>query len=230
MHISFKQGLDKFDSKNYPNIEPEEIDLLLNQAQDAFVKTRYSYNNSKKEPFEAIQKRTEDLKNVVVRDNFNTSAIVSTAYNINVYSIFVPLPQDHWITIQELCTVITLDCNGVPKAPIDIFVLAIQHNDYSKLIDNPFTKPTDGKVLRLMGRDGVELIPSPTSQITNYKLTYIKKPVRIYYDQTGTSSVDCELSEHTHQEIINASISIALENIEAQRIKTFIQVTEARQE
>ena len=29
MHISFKQGLDKFDSKNYPNIEPEEIDLLL---------------------------------------------------------------------------------------------------------------------------------------------------------------------------------------------------------
>ena len=61
MHIEFKLGLDKTDSLNYPNFEPEEIDLWLNRAQDRFVKTRYVHNN-KTETFEETQKRTDDLR------------------------------------------------------------------------------------------------------------------------------------------------------------------------
>ena len=37
MVIAFKQGLDKFDSFNYPDFQTDQIELLLNQAQDQFV-------------------------------------------------------------------------------------------------------------------------------------------------------------------------------------------------
>ena len=225
MHISFKQGLDKFDSKNYPNIEPEEIDLLLNQAQDAFVKQRYGHGNSKKESFEETQKRTEDLKALIKTQVL--SPLPNNINNINSNSVFVTLPSDHWITIQELTNISYADCNGTLTTE-DVYTLAIQHNDYSKLISNPFAKPTDGKILRMTTKEGAELIYDKDSVINNYRIRYIKKPVRM--DSLSTPNVDCELSDMVHQEVINTAISIALENIEAKRLPTFIQVTENRQE
>ena len=51
LHRSFRFGLDKMDGFNYPNFLPEEIDLLLNQAQDTFIKQRYGFNNLKRESF-----------------------------------------------------------------------------------------------------------------------------------------------------------------------------------
>jgi len=224
MHISFKQGLDKFDSKNYPNIEPEEIDLLLNQAQDTFVKQRYGFNNVSKSPFERDQKRIEDLKEVIVSDFITPQ--VNGPYNINANSVFAPMPQDHWITVQELANITRKDCNGIDEEVKGVYVQAIQHNDYSKLISNPFAKPTQDKVLRMSTKYGAELLHDPGCTINLYKIRYIKQPVRIDI----TNSVDCELSLMVHQEIINIAISIALENIEAERIKTFIQVVENKQE
>ena len=225
MHLSFKQGLDKFDSKNYPNLEPEEIDLVLNQAQEAFVKQRYGYNNTKKEAFEQTQKRIEDLYTLI--KSVRLTPLTNTSENINDYSVFVQLPTDHWITIQELTNITYLDCNSNSSTE-DVYTKPIQHNDYSKLISNPFGQPTDEKVLRLMTQQGVELLHSSTSTISEYKIRYIKEPVRI--DNVTIPNVDCELSNHTHQEIVNIAISIALENIEAQRIKTYIQVVENKSE
>lgn len=218
MQLSFKQGLDKFDSKNYPNLEPEEIDLVLNQAQDVFVKQRYGYNNTKRESFEETQKRTEDLKALIITQNI--IPLANNSNNINSNANFVTLPTDHWFTIQELTNVTFTDC-GISKTE-DVYTLGIQHDDYSKLISNPFGKPTDEKVLRLMTQEGVELLHSSTSSINYYKIRYIKRPIRI--DATNIPNVDCELSEHTHQEIVNIAIMIALENIETQRINTYSQI------
>lgn len=221
-HNSFKFGLDKFDSLNYPNFLPAEIDLLLNQAQDMFVKQRYGSNNIKKQSFEETQKRFEDLKNVVVRVNLTPNAY--SADNINSDARFVTLPTDHWIIVQELTELQFVEC-GVTKTD-SVYTIATQHNDYSKLIDNPFGKPNNAKVLRLMDSGKVELIPPTGSTITGYKLTYIKKPVRM----SLTSGVTCELSDMVHQEIVNLAVSIALEGIESKRLQTFIPTVENREE
>jgi len=225
MHIAFKQGLDKFDSKDYPNLEPEEIDLVLNQAQEAFIKQRYGYNNFKKEAFEQTQKRVEDLYTLVKSDRLTVTP--NSANNIDSNSVFVTLPNDHWITIQELTNITYSDSNG-NTATEDVYTKPIQHNDYSKLINNPFAKPTKEKILRLTTRDGVELLHEPGSTVNSYKLRYIKEPAKM--DVLSTPQVDSELPEQAHQEIVNLAISIALENIESTRIKTFIQVTENREE
>lgn len=223
MEIAFKQGLDKFDSFNYPDFQTDQIELLLNQAQDQFVKQRYGSNNLKKQSFEETQKRTEDLKNIVINAILLPAA--NAIDNINTEAVFVTLPADYLVAIQELTGISYIGCNGQPVTDRE-YTLAIQHDDYSKLIENPFGKPTTGKILRLMEKGRVELIPPVGTTITDYHLRYIKIPVRI----SVTNSVNCELSEHTHQEIVNQSISIALEGIESKRTQSFEQVVHNKQE
>lgn len=221
--MAFKQGLDKFDSLNYPDFEADQIDFILNQAQDTFIKQRYGVTNVKKQSFEETQKRSEDIKNVVVRATLPLQP--NSPDNINPFSRFVNLPADHWIIVQELTGVSYLDCKGgivVGSA----YTVAIQHNDYSKLIDNPFGKPSETRVLRLMEKGRVELITAPNVTLTNYYLTYIKEPIRIDI----TTNTTCELSTMVHQEIINLSVQIALEGIEARRNSTFTPIVESKQE
>lgn len=224
MHISFKEGLDKFDSLNYPDFQADQIDLILNQAQDTFVKQRYGFTNIKKQSFEETQKRTEDIKNVVL--NAILTPVANATDNINVNSVFVTLPTDHWIIVQELATITYNDCKGDSQTVKGVYIEAIQHNDYSKLINNPFGKPNEEKILRLMEAGRVELIPSSNVTIVDYHLRYIKQPVRI----SITTPTNCELSEMVHQEIVSIAVQIALEGIEAVRTRTFTPMIESKQE
>ena len=41
MHFDFKMKLNKVDSAKNRNFRPEEIDWLLNEAMDIFIKQRY---------------------------------------------------------------------------------------------------------------------------------------------------------------------------------------------
>lgn len=223
MLIAFNQGLDKLDSANYPNFETDQVELLLNQAQDFFVKQRYGSTNIKRQSFEETQKRTEDLKNVVVNAVLTPAA--NAVDNINTNARFVTLPTDHWFIIQELTGISYAGCNGDTVTDV-VFTEAIQHNDYSKVINNPFSKPNENKVLRLMENGRVELIPAPNVTIASYRLRYIKEPVRI----SVTNSVNCELSEHTHQEIVSIAVGMALEAIESKRLSTYISTVENRNE
>lgn len=223
MHLAFKFGLDKLDSLNYPDFLPTEIDLLLNKSQDRFVKQRYGTTNNKKQSFEETQKRTEDIKNVVTEATL--TPVVNSAANVDSNAQFVVLPTDHWITILELTGVSYLDCKGDTQTE-RVYTKAIQHNDYSKVISNPFEKPNTEKVLRLMSDGKVELLHASNVTLVDYFLRYIKEPVRI----SISIPTDCELSELVHEEIVNGAVTIALEGIEAKRLQSFAPVIQNTEE
>lgn len=214
MHQLFKFQLDKLDSLNYPNFLPEEIDLLLNQAQDRFVKQRYGKNNLYRASFEETQKRTEDLKDITV--NAILTPAPNAADNIDPNAVFVTLPTDHWFIVQERVTLNYYDCHNVYSTEY-AEVRPIQHNEFSKVIKDPFKKPTLEKVLRLMEKGRVELVAPPNTTIATYRLRYIKEPNAM----SITIPTNCELSEHTHQEIVDEAVKLALEGIEAKRSSTF---------
>lgn len=223
MHLAFKLGYDKLDSANYPDILPSEIDFLLNKAQDRFVKQRYGTSNVKRQSFEQTQKRTDDIKALV-----RTATIIplaNSATNIDPNAQFVTLPVDYWFTIEERANITYIGCNNTPVTD-RVKVVVVQHDDFNVIINNPFEKPNNRKVLRLMAYNSSELIHASGVTIDNYYLRYIKKPVRISIS-TPTS---CELSEHTHEEIVTEAVSIALENIEAIRTRTFDTIVKNSQE
>ena len=219
-HIEFKLGLDKTDSLNYPNFEPEEIDLWLNQGQDRFVKTRYVHD-TKNETFEETQKRTDDLRTIVTEVTLIPSAI-QTPSKPNGILFELPNgtgggPDIYWFAINEECEIRYEDCNG---SWVDerTGVYATQHDDYDKMIDDPFNKPNKGVVLRLMHGLWAELITDGTYTINQYFLRYIRQPIRL--DITNFPLMSCELAMHTHQEIVNTAVSLALENIASPRFQS----------
>ncbi len=223
MHQSFKFGMDKMDALNYPNFLPEEIDLLLNQAQDRYVKQRYGLTNTKRQSFEETQKRTEDLKNLVVSALITPAPYASD--NIDVNARFVTLPVDHWFIINERVVLNYTDCHGDAQTKL-VEVRPTQHVEFDKVINDAFKAPDDNKVLRLMENGRVEIVTSPTTTVSQYNLRYIKQPPRI----SKTIPTNCQLSPHTHQEICDEAIKIALEGIEARRNNSFTPIVDNQKE
>lgn len=217
-HLAFKLGLDKSDSLNYPDFRPEEIDFFLNQAQERLVKQRYGLNNPKKQGFEETQKRTEDLKGIV-----KPVTIVPTANNPSENKpngVFVTLPSDLWLIINEEVSLTYLNPKGVSTTS-RIKVKPTKHDDYDNLILDPFNKPYEGEVVRLMIDGKVELITGASTQtINNYYLRYIKKPDPISLSNNTTT----DLSEHLHDEIVMEACRVVIEDIESKRNATFTPI------
>ena len=52
MHYDFKIKFNKLDSNDYRDFQVPEIDWLLNEAQEIFLKQRYGINNTTQKGFE----------------------------------------------------------------------------------------------------------------------------------------------------------------------------------
>lgn len=229
-HRNFRFGMDKMDSLNYPNFQSEEIDLLLNQAQDRFVKQRYGTTNTKRTSFEETEKRTEDLKEIIQTDRL--TGFTANSESIIYSSAMCQLPTNHWFTIWDKAIISCTKCNGtVTRALGDIGadgspnfitgiyveVRSVTHLDFEKVVHDAFKGPDHTKILKLMYKNQIELIISEDCTLISYEFRYIREPIRI----SLINNITCELSDHTHQEIVNISIDIALEGIEAKRQQSF---------
>lgn len=204
MHDYFKVLVDKEDSLNYPNFEAEHIDFFLNDTgQDILVKQRYSGRpDAFGHSFEETQKRTDDLRILV------TNSVISNGVNNEdnkPNSRFFTLPTNYWFAIGEEAVVEYTDCNGQSTTKT-VRVKPISHDDYSKVIRDPFARPTQDEILRLMYQDKAELIGPADATIDSYVLRYIRKPARI----SLATSTDCELSDHLHLDVVQFAVTAAI--------------------
>ncbi len=222
-HQEFKIRYDKLDALLLPNLLPSEIDILLNQAQDRIVKQRYGKNNIKKESYEETQKRSDDLKNITINAVLIPSP--NAVDNIDTLAQFVILPTDYWFIVQERVDVSYVDCRGTTVTDT-IEVRPVEHNEFTKVIKDPFKKPNFVKVLRLMEAGRVELVPASGVTLTSYKLRYIKEPQRV----SILTSTTFELSSHLHSEIVDEAVKVALELVESKRVNTFIPIVDNTKE
>lgn len=186
------------------------------------MKQRYGLNNVYKRSFEEIQKRTEDLKDLV--KNYLGNPLPYSVNNIDLNARFYTLPTDHWFIVQERLLISYRDCDD-KNVNDTVEVVPITHNEFGKAIKNPFKKPNTTKVLRLMAEGQVEIIFDPLVNPGTYHLRYIKQPVKIDLTTNTTS----ELPEYLHQEIVDTAVSIALEEIESKRFGSFDHIKQTNE-
>lgn len=148
---------------------------------------------------------------------------------------------NHWFTIWDKAIISCPTCNtnialpigdygGVPNtitvSGIEVEVRSITHLELEKAKKDPFKGADKTKILKLMYKDRIELI-NPTGCITLYYIMrYIRKPVIVSLN----GNITCELSEHTHDEILDLAIQLALEGIEAKRTQTFTPIVNNQNE
>lgn len=95
-------------------------------------------------------------------------------------------------------------------------VKPLQHDDYNKVAVDPFNKPKSDQARRLMLGDTIELLTGKDFDITTFYIRYVRKPIPVNFN----TPTDCELADHTHEEIVDMAVSIALEDIESGRYQT----------
>ena len=210
MHTAVKQHLDKTTALELPVFETVEIDFWLNEAIRKFVKTRYSGVNPKRESFEETEKRTNDLRTLI-----NTTSISAGQSETFPNGTPFTLPSEYWFAIQEEATIaegaVTLGRFGITECTYD---------EYRQKLDDPFSEHIlhygAAKPIKLFDTTQVELVSDGNYTISHYHLTYLKKPTEVEH----TAPVNCNLPEHTHDEVVKLAANMMLENIEQPRYQS----------
>ena len=93
-----------------------------------------------------------------------------------------------------------------------------QQDDIFKLLTDPFNTTKHTSPLTTVRGRAIDVYTSDIFIIDTVKITYIRRPQEI----SLSLGVDCELPEHTHQEIVSMAVSSILEEISDPRYKTAV--------
>jgi len=204
MHYSLKKRLDKIDSNQYRNLKIPEIDITLNEALSLYIKIIAEPRMRSYLGFEANQRSIDDLKN-----------IVETGVPIPVSNNIIELPDNYLFYIKGSLSISKGSCEN-KKASLKIR----QHDD--NFNSSPFDKSSFEwrEVNGVFNNKGIELFTEDFTVNEAY-ISYIRKPLYIHNAEdygsgsyrlldgtvlTGTQ--DCELSDHTHSEIVDLAVLI----------------------
>lgn len=220
MHYDFKSKMNKIDSHQNRNFLIPEIDWLLNEAQELYVKMiaepRQTPNIN---GFEISQRNRDSIRPLVVNVRYVTNILQGDEDGTYI----IELPEDYMFFIRaradiqrDICTI------------KDAIIRVREHDD--EFEESEFDKSSFewGEINCLFTSDGIKLY-TDNFTITDVRLSYIRKPRIVHYAQgfrggqylsqngimlTGTS--DCELPEYTHREIVDLAVAIATTNISSQ--------------
>jgi hypothetical protein len=216
MHLAWRMQLDKSGSLELPSFLPEEIDFWLNAAANKFAKIRYT-GSDKGLGFEENLKRTEDLKTLIIDDDLIP---VAGTLRPNSWVCDASALDRKWFILGEEVDIHYTKLGEVNHSTKRQGVTQCTIDTYRSHIDDPYSEHIlhyeEAKPLRLVYQDYIELVTDGNYTITKYYIRFLRKPA----EMSLVGSDNCDLPEHTHDEIVLMAVSMALENIEQPRYQS----------
>lgn len=217
MHYDFKKKLNKIDSQQYKNLLVPEIDWVLNEAQELFVKMVAKPRMRSYLGFEINQRTIDDIRTLIVNNQC-----------LDVSNDTVTLPDDYWHYVRAEVEMSKENCIGI-KAKFHVR----QHDD--EFENSPFDKSSFEwrTVNGVFFEGGIKLYTDGSFSNDRFCISYIKRPRYIHNAEdfrngtynlpSGTAltgTVDSELPDHTHREIVDIAVLIATGEIQASDYQT----------
>lgn len=221
MHYDFKVKFNSLDGQVSRGLKIPEIDWLLNRAQEAFIDAVAQPRTNPFVGFEMNQKAIDDLRTIVV-DNYCKNVRVFTSQNSspNQNSI-VSLPDDYMYFASGKVYISKGNCVDIPAR-----LVRQKHNydfENSEFDKSSFEWRT---VNMLFVEKGLKLFTDGTFSHSKVCISYVRRPKYIHYAEGYRGGQyklpsgeilqgfqNCELPEHTHPEIVDAAVQIALQSI-----------------
>lgn len=213
MHYDFKQRLNIIDSNTYIGLKIPEIDRALNRALNLYILLVAEPRLRNQLGVDVKQRTIDDIRPLIVND-------VTLA--LDVTKTIAALPEEY---LYYLSTEEVLATKGIcANKSLETFV--IQHDDKNNL--SPFHKSDFewGECNIRFFDGGIKLFPTDFT-IDSFKINYIKKHPYMHNaeDFNGatytlpdgtvlTDSVDCELPDITHNEIVDLAVLLTTGDLE----------------
>lgn len=204
MHYDIKMKVNKIDSQSYRNLLIPQLDWILNEAQELFIKMiAMPRSINSLSGLEINQRTIDDIKTLVEPD-----------YNITVVNNVAVLPQNYMFYVKATAKISKGDCKDK-----DAVVVVRQSEDLFEI--SPFDKSSfEWRTINVVfNKSGIKVFTDSTFTVDKLSITYIKKPAYIHNAQkfnTGTyllpggqllsGKQDCELPPHTHREIVDIAV------------------------
>ena len=212
LHQYFKAEYDKNNIiTSYPSVLPEEIDLWLNKAYAMLINTKLTGNNHRGIAFEGDIKRISDLQGLVKHASLSKGAKASFANNAIVFDIS---------TINDylfyVVAIVKLDGLTISDT------MLISHDLSKRVTETGINKPWIPKPLINIADDSIivyyDTVDNQDVTKATVDLTYIKKPNVI--DISANPTQKFELQDNVAFELVSLAVTLALENIESDRMET----------
>lgn len=228
-HIYFKVVLDKNAEGaafgGCPAFIPEEIDFFLNQAQLEVISNKITGNNVRKVQMEG------DFSNMSEIDKLICTKRGLRAYHKSTNQFVMKDVHDNGrMTILTFALLFnnSVEANCVLVSHESANLFKQTHNNIP-WIDNPVVTLENNTALFMVDPlkiEEPEYAPKQDNQGKKYysfECTFIKQPTKFDYKQP---ELELDFSQDVMYEIINRAAVIALENVEAQRTTTKLQINQ----
>lgn len=203
-------------------LSSDTILSTINKAIEKFVVTRYTGMNFKQQSFEQTQKRTDDLRTLVVVKDL-TDTLVKTGFTTQVN-----LPSDYMLLLgdtayllpdgenAERCWVKDNEGNYVLYRT-DTVESTVETLD--RMLNNSLSEHnlrySKARPIRLVKGNQIILYTDGNYIVANYELTYLKKPKRLTLNTLKDEYTD--LPEHTIREIVEMAVGLFMSTQNDQR-------------
>tara|TARA_R100001510_G_C7654360_1_gene213007 strand:+ start:1228 stop:1920 length:693 start_codon:yes stop_codon:yes gene_type:complete len=216
MHRAVDQGLQKVASSVYDYFLPQEVDFWLNRAQDRYIKERlHPVSDPKRLGFSKTVKRLDDLRMLITADYTDSVNPSTTAEFIDF-----DLPIDYQHLVNARVSVRIDTCGTAPTASSTLVTRELRIGEQDKFYaqqHNPFAKSSKDYPTAIIFDEEVRVFQEPEKFILEtLTLDYLRIPVQMEL----SSSVNCELADHTHHEIVDVAVKNIIEAIESPRYQT----------
>lgn len=215
MILLFHQRYDDSSFTN-PELGDDEIYLYLNLATERYLNTRFTGNNFRKMSFEEDQKRIDDVRTLLKLSSILTSFTVGVEIS-NSQLVDISTLTDYRFYVKSFSR-IDKTYKGVPSTGVWVPNKIIRNNDTDRFTKTIFNSPIIDNPRVVYRESDITVIYDEETTLTGFKLEYIKQPVVI---SSGTNS---DLPDHTHEEIVEESVRLALETVESKRNQTELNV------
>ena len=242
MQISFIRQISAINPQlEVPEMpDSDTIFYWINYAQQKYLKEMYISKQSAKENVEFIQRRIEDLKQLITRapmfgaNNYIISTVtpgspitITSTQSTRIVgdndgALLFPLPSNYFYYLRSTSLV-----NGTYlQVPTLSWIenTLIEHSEVTpNIISNAINTPIIRNPLVLLEGSPVSGDPSLSyivmysdiyTSIYNVEITYIRNPRQIVLNVTNSSTQvnQCELAFQVHQDIVDYSVKLYIED------------------
>lgn len=203
-------------------LSSDTILSTINKAIEKFVVTRYTGMNFKQQSFEQTQKRTDDLRTLVVVKDL-TDTLVKTGFTTQVN-----LPSDYMLLLGDTAYLLP-DSKDAERCWVkdnegnyalhrtDTIESTVETLD--RMLNNSLSEHnlrySKARPIRLVKGNQIILYTDGNYIVANYELTYLKKPKRLTLNTLKDEYTD--LPEHTIREIVEMAVGLFMSTQNDQR-------------
>lgn len=217
----FSLRIDKVGTAGRTGFLPDEVNKFFNDAQLQWVATRYSGSNPRGEALDETQLRIDNLRTLYIKHVYE---LLPADYDASSNSFPLSESQvtdgDYFHSLSQSIKAENLKCSGTVFHKTAFIA---KNDEIGFIMEDPYARPNLSRPVLIFGPPFLELYIGNPDLVSNYKVFFLHRYLRVPNKIDFLTGVSSELPEPVHTELVDLSVYKALLYIGSPESDRFFQ-------